>query len=84
MKNNYFAKFIRTFTAILPVSKKRVGECNRCGECCKLPNVCPFLWYDEENKACCRIYLVRSLNCHKYPRTEKEFITKETCGFRFE
>jgi hypothetical protein len=24
------------------------------------------------------------LNCRKYPRTESEHITQETCGYRFE
>ncbi len=84
MKNNYWAKIVRTFTAFLPVSKRRKGECNRCGECCKLPNVCPFLRYDENHKAYCTAYHFRSLNCRKYPRTEKEFLTKDTCGYYFE
>jgi hypothetical protein len=32
----------------------------------------------------CSIYLIRPLNCRKYPRTESEFITADTCGYRFE
>lgn len=83
MKNNYFAKIIRTITAFFPVSKNRNGECNHCGECCKLPNICPFLRYDENNKSYCIAYKIRSLNCRKYPRTEKEFLTQSTCGYWF-
>ncbi len=79
MKNTYFAKFIRSLTSFLSVAENRKGECKSCGKCCKLPNPCIFL--DETNH--CRIYKFRPLNCRKYPRTEKEFLTKESCGFRF-
>ena len=84
MKNNYLSKFIRNSKAFLPVQKGRVGECNRCGECCKLPNVCPFLRYDKEDKCFCAIYPIRFRSCRKYPRTAKEHITKDVCGFYFQ
>ncbi|MHA1648206.1 MAG: YkgJ family cysteine cluster protein [Promethearchaeota archaeon] len=84
MKNNWGARILRTFTAFLPRDKKRKGECLRCGECCKLPNVCPFLRYDENHKARCLIYHIRPMNCRVYPRTKKEHITKETCGYYFD
>ncbi|MHA1476057.1 MAG: hypothetical protein ACTSRX_01875 [Promethearchaeota archaeon] len=84
MKNNWFGRFIRCFTAFLPRDKNREGECLRCGACCKLPNVCPFLRYDENNKSRCIIYLIRPMNCRVYPRNENEHLTKETCGFSFE
>lgn len=32
----------------------------------------------------CAIYKLRSLNCRRYPRTQAEFITEDTCGFYFE
>ncbi|MBW3002639.1 YkgJ family cysteine cluster protein [Candidatus Woesearchaeota archaeon] len=84
MKNNYWSKFIRTLTCLLPVSKNRTGKCINCGECCKLPNKCIFLRYDKNGKSSCLIHPIRPLNCRKYPRTEKEYITKETCGFSFQ
>jgi len=82
--NTWGAKLKRTFTSVLPVSKRRKGNCVSCGACCKLPNVCPFLRYGPDGKSSCAIYLIRPLNCRKYPRTESEFLTAETCGFRFE
>jgi Fe-S-cluster containining protein len=75
----------RTLTSILPVAKNRKGNCIDCGACCKLPNKCYFLKYKEDGKSyCSTIHPIRPLNCRKYPRTESEHITKETCGFWFE
>jgi Fe-S-cluster containining protein len=82
-KNTWAAKLKRTITALLPVDKTRRGQCLRCGACCKLPNVCPWLRYDAEGKALCKIYPLRSLNCRKYPRTPSEHITTDSCGLRF-
>ena len=82
-RNNWPARFIRTCTSILPVSDRREGECIDCGACCKLPNVCPFLKYGPGEKSYCSIYAIRPLNCRKYPRTESEFITGDTCGHAF-
>lgn len=84
MRNNHFAKVIRTITSVLSIEKSRNGSCKQCGACCKLPNPCNFLGYDENNKAICRIYRFRPLNCRKYPRSIKEHITKQICGFYFE
>jgi len=81
--NTWRARAKRTLTSVLPVSKNRKGYCVSCGECCKLPNICPFLDYNN-NKYSCSIYPIRPLNCRKYPRTKSEHITKETCGFWFE
>ena len=38
----------------------------------------------EDGQSYCSIYLIRPLNCRKYPRTESECVTEDTCGFRFE
>jgi hypothetical protein len=83
-RNTWSAKIKRTLTSVLPVSKSRKGECLNCGVCCKLPNVCPFLKYTPDGKSYCSIYIIRPLNCRKYPRTESEFITADVCGYRFE
>jgi uncharacterized protein len=83
MKNSWPAKIYRTLTCLLPVSEDRHGECVRCGNCCKLPNRCFALRYDEEGKSYCKIYRFRPLNCRKYPRTQKELVTQESCGYKF-
>lgn len=81
-KNDFKAKIKRTITSILPVAKNRQGHCSNCGKCCYLPKKCPFLKIDGD-KGYCSIYSIRSLNCRKYPRTEAECLTKETCSYRF-
>ena len=83
MKNTMLHKIKRTFTSILPVSKARTGQCKGCGECFKLPNVCPFLKFSSNGKSFCSIYKLRPLNCRKYPRTYTESRTKHVCGFKF-
>jgi len=83
-RNTWGAKLKRTLTCVLPVASNRKGHCVRCGQCCKLPNVCRFLRYDEQGKSWCACYGVRPLNCRKYPRTASEFITADTCGHYFE
>lgn len=76
-------KLKRFLTSLLPVAENRRGECNRCGACCKLPFPCPFLRFDEEGLSACSAYLVRPPSCRKYPRTESEQLTPETCGYYF-
>ena len=82
--NTVIAKTKRTLTSVLPVSRKRKGACVNCGECCKLPHVCPFLKHKPGGHSCCDIYPIRPLNCRKYPRAKSELSTADTCGFRFE
>lgn len=82
-RNTWSAKIKRTFTSVLPITKTRQGRCLNCGQCCKLPNRCPFFRYDSNNKAYCFIYFIRPLNCRKYPRVKSELITKNTCGYKF-
>ena len=77
-------KVERTLTSILPVARNRTGKCTNCGECCKLPNVCPFLEFKQDGQSYCSIHPLRPLNCRRYPRTESECITKDVCGFKFE
>lgn len=82
-KNTWSAKVKRTITAVLPVFKNRRGKCINCGACCRLPTMCYFLKFDRDGKSYCSIHPIRPLNCRKYPRTKEEFITEETCGFKF-
>jgi hypothetical protein len=83
-KNTWAARAKRTLTSVLPVAESRRGQCVHCGACCKLPVACPFLRTDGDGRVYCRIYPIRPLNCRKYPRSESEHITKDTCGFHFE
>lgn len=83
-KNGYFSKIKRTLASVLPVAENRTGKCRNCGECCKLPKACRFLKYRDDGTSFCSIYKIRPLNCRKYPRTESECLTKETCGFNFQ
>ena len=76
-------KFLRFVTSMLPIADARHGSCNRCGECCKLPNPCKFLRYDEEGLSRCAIYGWRPPSCRKYPRIERENLTPQTCGYYF-
>jgi len=84
MKNTWGAKAYRTMTSLLPVAKSRTGKCIQCGKCCSLPNKCSFLMIKEDGNAHCTIHIIRPMNCRKYPRTKKELITSDTCGFRFD
>ena len=83
-KNTWYAKIKRTLCSVLPIAKNRKGKCINCGECCKLPIQCPFLKIRSDGKSYCSIYLIRPLNCRKYPRTKSECITSDKCGFRFD
>jgi Fe-S-cluster containining protein len=83
MKNNITNKLKRTFSSLLPVAKSRVGSCNGCADCCKLPTKCFFLVENEDGTGQCGIYTFRPLVCRKYPRVESEFITPDNCGFSF-
>ncbi|MEI7904612.1 MAG: hypothetical protein WCI43_04255 [Candidatus Firestonebacteria bacterium] len=83
MKNTWSAKAYRTLTCLLPPAKNRAGKCIQCGKCCSLPNKCPFLKVKADGSAHCVIHVIRPLNCRKYPRTKKEHITPETCGYTF-
>ncbi len=61
-------KIKRLATSLLPVATNRIGDCNRCGECCKLPYPCPFLRYDADGLSMCAIYTFRP---------------PQVCGFSF-
>lgn len=78
------AKIKRTLTCVLPVAENRTGHCIGCGACCKLPRPCFFLRTGKDGRSYCAIYPIRPLNCRKYPRTASEWLTADTCGFRFE
>jgi hypothetical protein len=76
-------KLKRFLTSLLPIAANRRGECNRCGQCCKLPFPCPFLRFDESGLSSCAVYFARPPSCRKYPRVESENLTPDTCGYYF-
>jgi len=77
-------KLTRTITCILPIDKRRKGNCNQCGECCRLPFKCSFLKTDDTGKSVCAAYKFRPLNCRKFPRTELQIKQVKTfCGYSF-
>jgi hypothetical protein len=79
----FLYKFLRFATSALPIADTRQGLCNRCGDCCKLPNPCRFLRYDENGLSSCAVYRWRPPSCRKYPRTERENLTPQPCGYYF-
>jgi hypothetical protein len=82
-ENTWGAKLKRTVGAFFKVDPRREGECKNCGACCSLPVRCLFLRNGKDGKAFCSIYYFRPPNCRKYPRTNKEWITRDVCGFHF-
>jgi len=83
-KDTFRAKVKRTFFSVLPVSRGRRGSCRHCGACCALVFTCPAYYVDEKGNSRCHIYKFRPLNCRKYPRTRREWLTEQTCGYWFE
>jgi Fe-S-cluster containining protein len=83
-KGSIKAKFKRLLTSFMPISYNRNGTCISCGACCNLPYRCIFLRYQSDGRSFCAIYPIRPMNCRKYPRTLSEFLTADTCGYRFE
>jgi len=78
-------KVKRFFTSlVLPVDASRTGECSRCSACCKFLVKCPFLKYEngDPNSPKCGAYIIRPLQCRKYPRTKSEQI-HQPCGYSF-
>ncbi|MEW5807659.1 MAG: hypothetical protein AB1756_09985 [Acidobacteriota bacterium] len=49
----------------------RRGECDRCGECCKILLRCPFL-VELDDTTYCRIYEKRFSQCRLYPIEPKD------------
>ena len=58
----------------------RQGTCTRCGECCRVIFVCPFL--KEGNH--CRIYTRRSEQCREFPIDKRDLKDVPVCSFRFQ
>lgn len=62
------------------ITEKRKGECRRCGDCCRLGFVCPFL--TDENH--CERYESRAIQCRKFPIDQRDIDEVPDCGHYFE
>lgn len=86
MANGPFGGKVRRFATslVLLVDANRIGECNRCGACCRFLFKCPFLKASEDdpNSFSCRAYIIRPPQCRKYPRSKSEQI-HQPCGYLF-
>lgn len=61
----------------------RQGECNRCGECCKILFRCPFLGTDTEGQYTCRIYDKRFAQCRMFPLHAADLREVAQCSYSF-
>lgn len=82
----YYHMFSKGY--ILKNKKRRVGNCIRCGTCCKLLFKCPFL--DETATPIkCKIHQNRPMNCRVFPIDEKDIQDRNLinpnvpCGYSF-
>ncbi|HEX9638969.1 MAG TPA: hypothetical protein VGB99_15670 [Acidobacteriota bacterium] len=58
----------------------RVGECHRCGHCCRILFRCPFLKGNNE----CRIYGSRFEQCRNFPIEPRDIeLLDGRCGYSF-
>ena len=69
--------------------EKRLGQCARCGICCRLPFKCSFLKANPAGELGCSVYPLRPPNCRVFPIdgrdiAERDLIAGGTvCGFSF-
>lgn len=78
IKNGLTQKFKRVYFAYRNknIESKRLGNCLRCGKCCKLPFRCIFYFKNR-----CLIYKFRFKPCRVYPARRSEIL--KGCGFWF-
>ena len=68
--------------------ERRVGECIRCGACCRLPFRCQLL-RDNGTATECILHKHRPPNCRLFPIDEKDLADRNvispyrSCGFQF-
>lgn len=74
---------------VLEQQKKRIGECRRCGVCCKLLVKCVMLTQDDAGNYLCKIHNRKPSNCNIFPVDEKDIVDRDTilpdvpCGYSF-
>jgi len=62
---------------------QRHGDCNRCGECCRILFRCPFLGSDGNGGYACRIYENRFAQCRHFPIQPRDLREVENCSYTF-
>lgn len=68
---------------------QRLGECQRCGACCRFVFKCPFLVPDNNYGWKCSIHSKRPRVCADFPIDERDIHERNLimpdapCGFRF-
>ncbi len=62
---------------------RRQGECDRCGDCCKILFRCPFLTQDADGNSLCRIYEYRFTQCRHYPIQPRDLTEVSRCSYTF-
>ena len=62
---------------------RRQGECNRCGECCRILFRCPFLGKDAAGENYCRIYEKRFGACQLFPIQPADLREVSNCSYTF-
>jgi uncharacterized protein len=63
--------------------KERQGDCDRCGECCKILFRCPFLGQDSKGEYLCRIYQRRFTQCRLFPIQPRDLHEVTRCSYTF-
>jgi hypothetical protein len=61
----------------------RQGDCDRCGECCKILFRCPFLIESAQGEHSCRIYHRRFLSCRHFPVDPRDLAEVCKCSYSF-
>ena len=69
--------------AVAARAARRQGECNRCGECCKILFRCPFLKTLDNGEYSCRIYESRFAPCRHFPVDTRDLREVTNCSFSF-
>ncbi len=74
---------------VAKMARYRLGECLRCGLCCKLLFECPFLQNLPDGTGRCRIHGRKPDNCAFFPIDERDLRERDSlgaktpCGYRF-
>lgn len=82
----YLTRFRRGYVKRNQMS--RVGVCRRCGACCKLGVLCPFL-VNGRALPTCNCHDDRPLNCSAFPIDERDLTDRDViapgtkCGYHF-
>ena len=64
----------------------RLGECRRCGACCRLVVKCIY-FFEDNGLPACRLYKYRPPNCSNYPINCRDIADRDlvspdtTCGY---